>query len=115
MLEVLHNPRCGKSRNCLAFLTELNQEFEIIPYLQDPLSVNEIQELIKKLHISPMALVRQKEPIWIENFKNKSLTDDDIINALQKFPILIERPIVIKGKKAIIGRDLEKVSEFLLT
>ena len=79
------------------------------------MNFNEIQELIKKLHIPPMALVRHKEPIWIENFKNKSLSDDEIISALQKFPILIERPIVIKGKKAIIGRDLEKVSEFLLT
>ena len=113
MIQVLHNPRCGKSRNCLAFLTEADQSFEIINYLQNPLSVAEIQDLLQKLGIKPLALVRQKETVWIENYKNKALTDNEIIKALSEHPILIERPIVIKNNKAIIGRDLEKLQEFI--
>jgi len=113
MIQVLHNPRCGKSRNCLAFLTEADQSFEVINYLQNPLSVAEIQDLLQKLGIKPLALVRQKETVWIENYKNKALTDNEIIKALSEHPILIERPIVIKNNKAIIGRDLEKLQEFI--
>jgi len=113
MIQVLHNPRCGKSRNCLAFLTEADQSFEVINYLQNPLSLAEIQDLLQKLGIKPLALVRQKETVWIENYKNKALTDNEIIKALSEHPILIERPIVIKNNKAIIGRDLEKLQEFI--
>lgn len=113
MIQVLHNPRCGKSRNCLAFLTDADQSFEVINYLQNPLSVAEIQDLLQKLGIKPLALVRQKETVWIENYKNKALTDNEIIKALSEHPILIERPIVIKNNKAIIGRDLEKLQEFI--
>ena len=113
MLQILHNPRCGKSRDCLAFVTESEQDFEIINYLENPLSVNELKVLIKKLKIKPIELVRQKETIWIENYKGKSLTDATIINALAKHPILIERPIVIKGDKAVIGRELTKLKGFI--
>ncbi|MFN4027900.1 MULTISPECIES: arsenate reductase family protein [Flavobacterium] len=113
MLQVLHNPRCGKSRNCLALLNETNQSFEIINYLQNPLSEDEIKKLLQKLDIEPIALVRQKENIWIEKFKDKKLSDQQIIKALSENPILIERPIVIKNNKAIIGRDLEKLQEFI--
>ena len=63
--------------------------------------------------MKPLELVRQKEKIWIENFKNKTMTDDEIIQALISNPILIERPIVIKEDKAIIGRELDKVAVFI--
>jgi arsenate reductase len=105
MLQILHNPRCGKSRDCLAFITEAKRDFEIINYLQNPLNVDELKVLIKKLKIKPIELVRQKEAVWIENYKGKLLTDDAIIKALVKHPILIERPIVIDGDEAIIGRE----------
>lgn len=113
MLQILHNPRCGKSRACLAFATESKLEFEIINYLENPLSVTDLKILIKKLGIKPIALVRQKETIWIENFKGKSMTDNDILKALAKHPILMERPIVIDGNKAIIGRDIDKLKDFI--
>lgn len=113
MIQVLHNPRCGKSRNCFAFLTEANQSFEIINYLQNPLSEAEITDLLQKLGIKPLALVRQKETVWIENYKNKSLTDNNIIKILSEHPILIERPIVIINDKAIIARDLGKLEEII--
>lgn len=105
MLQILHNPRCGKSRDCLAHIIEAKRDFEIINYLQNPLNVDELKVLIKKLKIKPIELVRQKEAVWIENYKGKLLTDDAIIKALVKHPILIERPIVIDGDEAIIGRE----------
>ena len=113
MLQMLHNPRCGKSRNCLAFLKENDVPFEVINYLENPLSKTELETLINKLAIKPLDLVRQKETIWKDSFKGKSLSDEDIIKALAKFPILMERPIAIKNGKAIIAREMEKLKNFI--
>ena len=113
MIQIYHNPRCGKSRNCLAFIEEKNQEVEIIKYLEQQLNFEELVLIIKKLNCKPIEIVRVKEKIWIENFKGKIMSDDEIIQAIVSNPILIERPIVIKGEKAIIGRILEEVSQFI--
>jgi len=113
MIQIYHNQRCGKSRNCLLLLEESKKEIEIINYLNTPPTVAELTTLLQKLNFSPIELVRQKESIWIENFKGKTLTDEEIIQAMVKNPILIERPIVVNGNKAIIGRDLEKVIPFI--
>jgi arsenate reductase len=113
MIQIYHNPRCGKSRNCLALLNDSGQEYGIIKYLEQAPTFEELVSLLKKLNKKPLELVRQKEKIWIENFKNKSISDDEIIQAMVSNPILIERPIVIKNDKAIIGRELEKVSAFI--
>ncbi|MDQ1166933.1 arsenate reductase (glutaredoxin) [Flavobacterium sp. SORGH_AS_0622] len=113
MIQIYHNPRCGKSRNCLAFIEQSNQEFEIIPYLTQTPSFDELKTLLKQLNLEPIQLIRTKEKIWIENFKGKTLSDDQIINAMVENPILIERPIVVKDGKAIIGRDPELVASFL--
>lgn len=113
MIQIYHNPRCGKSRNCLAFIEDTKEEYEIIPYLTETPSFEELKELLKKLDLKPIELVRTKEKVWTENFKDKNLTDDAIIKAMADNPILIERPIVIKDGKAIIGRDLDKVASFL--
>ena len=69
---------------------------------------------MQKLNFQPIQLVRVKESIWIDNYKNKSLSDADIIQAMVAHPILIERPILVKGDKAIIGRIPEEVTQFLL-
>ncbi|WP_343694990.1 arsenate reductase (glutaredoxin) [Flavobacterium sp.] len=113
MIQIYHNPRCGKSRNCLAFIEDTKQKYEIIPYLTDTPTLSELKELLKKLNLKPGELVRTKEKIWIDNYKGKDLNDDEIIQAMTDNPILIERPIVVKDGKAIIGRDLEKVASFL--
>lgn len=113
MIQIYHNPRCGKSRNCLAFIEKTNQEFEIIPYLTQTPSFEELKKLLQQLDLDPIQLIRTKEKIWIDNFKDKTLTDDEIIAAMVENPILIERPIVVKNGKAIIGRDPEKVASFL--
>jgi arsenate reductase len=113
MIQIYHNPRCGKSRNCLAFIEDTAEPFEIIKYLEQPPTHEEMVSLLKKLNFKPLELVRQKETIWIEKFKNKKMTDDEIIQAMISYPILIERPIVIKGDKAFIARDQEKFSAIL--
>lgn len=113
MIQIYHNPRCGKSRTCLAFMDQANQEYEIIPYLTDTPTVDDLKVLLGKLNIEPLQLVRTKEKIWIENYKGKTLTNDEIIQSMADNPILIERPIVIKDGKAIIGRDLDLVASFL--
>lgn len=104
MIQILHNPRCGKSREGLAILEASGKEFEVIKYLESNPSRKELKEIIKKLNVEPLKLVRQNETIWKENFKNKDLSDDEIIDAMVANPILIERPIAINGNKAIIGR-----------
>ena len=112
MIEVYHNPRCGKSRNCLAFLENSNQEYKIIKYLDETPDAEELKSLLKKLNLKAIELVRQKEKIWIENFKNTTMSDDAIIQAMVANPILIERPIIIKGNKAIIAREMDKMEAF---
>jgi arsenate reductase len=113
MIQIYHNPRCGKSRNCVALVAEKETGVEIIKYLETPPSKKELADLLQKLNFKPIQLVRVKESIWIENYKNKTLTDDAIIQAMVENPILIERPIVIKGDKAIIGRIPEEVAQFI--
>jgi len=113
MIQIYHNPRCGKSRNCLALIADSGKEYEIVKYLEHPPTIAQLVSLLKKLNKKPLELVRQKEKIWIDNFKDKTLTDDEIIKAMTENPILIERPIIINGDKAIIGRELDKVASFI--
>ncbi len=109
MIQIYHNSRCTKSRECLAFLEESGQKYEVIKYLEKVPTFEELKLIIQKLKLKPIELVRKKEKIWIENFKDKTISDDEVIRALISNPILIERPIVINGKKAVIARPLEKV------
>jgi arsenate reductase len=113
MIQIYHNSRCTKSRECLAFLEETGQKYEVIKYLETVPTFEELKEIIKKLNIKPIELVRQKENIWMDNFKNKTMSDDEIIQAMVSNPILIERPIVINGDKAIIARPIEKAAAII--
>jgi arsenate reductase len=113
MITIYHNPRCGKSRECLAFLETSDHRFEIIKYLEKPLNFNDLTEIIRKLKIEPIALIRTNESIWIDNFKGKTLSDKEIIKSMVDFPILMERPIAIYGEKAVIARPLERINEIL--
>ena len=90
-------------------LQDLNKEVEIINYINNPLTVSELKNIINLLGIMPIELVRVKESIWKENFKDKNLTDDEIIEAMVANPKLIERPIVVNGNKAVIARPIEKI------
>ena len=113
MITIYHNPRCGKSRECLQLPELQDKPFTIVKYLNEPLTKDELTLLIKKLNIKPLELVRQKEQVWKDNYKDKKLTDAQVINAMAQHPILIERPIVVNGDKAVIARPAERVKEIL--
>jgi arsenate reductase len=112
-LKIYHNPRCAKSREGLAILENSGKEFEIINYLKNPLSEKELTAIIELLGISPIDLVRKNEKIWKENYKGQDLSDKEIIKAMAANPKLIERPIVINTKKAIVGRPPEFIKTIL--
>ncbi len=113
MITIFHNPRCGKSRDCLTFLNQSQEEVKIVNYLLHPPTFDELNKIIKMLDIEPIELVRKKESIWIADFRGKPLTDEEIVHAMVLNPILIERPIVIHGNKAVIARPYEKVKAIL--
>jgi arsenate reductase len=106
-----HNPRCSKSRQTLEILRENNVEPEIIDYLKDVPSKQELSELIQLLGIEPVELIRKGEADYKDNFKGKTLTQQEWIQAMLDYPKLIERPIVVKGKMAVLGRPPENVLE----
>ncbi len=113
MIQIWHNPRCRKSREGLAVLEATKINFEIIKYLDSPPSENELTKTIRKMGIQPMDLVRTKEAIWKENFKGKDLSNKEIIKAMADNPKLIERPVVINGEKAVLGRPAENILSIL--
>ena len=113
MIKIYHNNRCRKSREGLAILENSQQPFEIINYLENPPSRQELKDILKKLGISPNELVRKNEKLWKEDFKDKSLSDDQLIDIMVSNPKLIERPIVIYNENAIIGRPPEKIKSIL--
>jgi len=112
-MKIYHNPRCSKSRQGLALLQEANVDLEIIEYLKTPLTKSDLEGLLKKLNIPAIELVRKNEAIWKEQFKNKDLSDNEIVEAMVAFPKLIERPIIEKGDKAVIGRPLENITPLI--
>ena len=113
MIKIYHNPRCRKSREGLELLEKSGKEFEIIKYLEEVPSMEELKEIIKFLGITPENLVRKNEAIWKENYKGRTLSEDELVEAMVKHPKLIERPIVIKGAKAVVGRPAERIQDIL--
>lgn len=110
-IKVYHNPRCSKSRAALAYLDDRSESYETELYLKKEITKEEILNLVELLNLKPIELVRQKEEVWKQNYKNKELTDADVIDALIQHPRLIERPIVIHNGRAIIARPTEKIQE----
>ena len=108
-MKIYHNNRCKKSRETLKIIQEKGINIQIIEYLKDKLNVREVEEIIKKLGINPIDLVRKNELIWKENYKGKTLTDKEVIKILVNNPKLIQRPIVINSEKGVLGRPPEKV------
>lgn len=113
MIKIYHNPKCSKSREGLCLLNDLNKDVEIINYMTTAISYNELEEIIKLLDIKPIELVRTKESIWKDLYKDKNLSDNEIIEAMVAHPKLIERPIVINGNKAVIGRPTQKIEKII--
>ena len=113
MLTIYHNPRCSKSRGCNVMLQDLGKEVKIINYTKDLFTETTLKEVIDLLKIKPIDLVRTNEKEWKENYKGKDLSDTEVIKAMVKHYKLIQRPIVVNGNKAVIGRPLEAVNDIL--
>jgi arsenate reductase len=109
---ILHNPRCSKSRLALELLKKNKIEPEVREYLKAPLTKDEIESLLKKLNLSASELLRKKEKIIEENQLDVS-SDEKILECMVKHPVLIERPVVVKNDRAVIGRPPENVAELL--
>lgn len=112
-LVIYHNTRCSKSRSACELIAAKGLTATVIDYLKTPPDKVELRSLLKKLGMKPEALVRKGEEVFKANYAGKTLSDEDWLDALVAHPILIERPIVVRGDKAVIGRPTEKVLELL--
>lgn len=112
-MKIYHNPRCRKSRETLELIQQSGNEVEIIEYLNNPPSIDELKEITQLLGLKPYDLLRRGEEVFKEKFKGKELTDEQWIEAMISYPKLMERPIVVQGRKAILGRPPENVKELL--
>ncbi len=108
-ITIYHNPRCSKSRNTLALLIQNGIKPEVIEYLKDAPGKSELRSIAKKLGIKPEQIVRKGEDTYKNKYAGKTLGDEQWLDALAENPILIERPIVVKGERAVIGRPPENV------
>ncbi len=113
MITIYHNTRCKKSREGLQKVEASGKGYKIREYLKDELSEDELKALLEKMNIAPIQLVRKNEKIWKENYKNKDLSDRELITVMVKNPKLIERPVVETEKEAVIGRPVEEIDKLL--
>lgn len=113
MIVIYHNPNCSKSRETLDILETTKEDIQIIKYLDQPLQAEKLNKIIKLLKINPIELIRQQEPLWKEQYQHLEFTNDELIDVMASYPQLIERPIVINGNKAVIGRPPIKIIDIL--
>lgn len=114
MVKVIHNNNCSKSRGILEYLDEHGVPFEVIDMVNEPLSGDEIRTVLKKLNMKPVELLRTTEKKYLDEFAGKDFYDEEWIKILADNPELIQRPILIKGPVAMIGRPIENVAYFLV-
>ena len=113
MIKIYHNNRCSKSRSGLKILEDSGKAFKIVKYLENVPSEKELKNIINQLGIKPIDLVRKNEAIWKSDYKGKDLSNTEIIKAMIEYPKLIERPIVINGDNAVIGRPPERILDII--
>lgn len=113
MIVIYHNPNCSKSRESLEILETSKKDIQIIKYLDKPLEVEKLNKIIKLLKIDPIELVRQQDPLWKQYYQHLEFTNEELIEVMACYPQLIERPIVINGDKAVIGRPPTKILDIL--
>ena len=112
-MKIYHNPRCSKSRQTLQLIKDAGAEVEIVEYLNAIPTADELKMILMKLNLSPKDIVRKGEAVYKEKFKNSNFNDDEWIKVMIEYPKLIERPIVIKGNKAVLGRPPENVLDLI--
>jgi arsenate reductase len=112
-MKIYHNPRCRKSREGIKYLESKKINFEVIDYIKNKLTSEQIRNILNKLQLKPIELVRKNEAIWKEKYKGKDFTDDQLIKILSNEPKLIERPIIVSEKLGVIGRPAENIDKLL--
>lgn len=112
-ITILYNPRCSKCREALSLLEGENCEIEIVEYLKNTITKKELKSILAKLGLKAFDIVRKKEYLFLKKFKDKKFTNEEWIQILLENPTLIERPIVIDGYKAIVGRPPELVIDLV--
>ncbi len=112
-LIIYHNPRCGKSRAALAILQAHELPLRVVEYLKEPLTRAELTSLRKKLGSSPAQWIRTAEAAYKEAGLGPNSSEDQLLEAIAQHPILMERPIVVRGSRAVVGRPPERVLELL--
>jgi arsenate reductase (glutaredoxin) len=110
-ITIYHNPRCSKSRATLALIHEHGLQAQIVEYLKTPPNAAELEFILKKLDIRAEALIRRGEDVFKSRYAGKTLTENEWILAMIQNPLLIERPIVVRGDRAVIGRPPENVAQ----
>ena len=112
-ISIYHNARCSKSRSACALVAEAGVDAEIVSYLETPPTGAELRELLRKLGMKPSELIRRGEPVFAEQYAGRELSEDEAFEALLAHPILMERPIVVRGDRAVVARPPERVRELL--
>ena len=112
-MKIYHNPRCRKSREGIKYLESKKINFKVIDYIKNNLSSDQIRSILKRLQLKPIELVRKNEAIWKEKYKGKDFSDEQLIKILSNEPKLIERPIIVSEKLAVIGRPAENIDKLL--
>ncbi|GAB3200625.1 arsenate reductase [Pontibacter aydingkolensis] len=113
MIRIYHNPRCSKSRQTLELIQNAGQQPEVVEYLKTPPTATELKELLQKLNLKPEQILRKGEQLYKDKYKSQQLSDEELIQVLAENPVLIERPIVVKDNKAVLGRPPENVLSIL--
>ncbi len=112
-ITIYYNPRCSKCRDAAALVTEHGYETELIKYLDTPPGREELRDLLNKLGMKPLQLIRTGEAIFKEKFAGRDLSDDEWLDAMATYPVLMERPLVVRGNRAVVARPPEKVLPLL--
>ena len=110
-MKIYHNNRCKKSRTGLQYLQEKTSDFEIVEYLKNELSVAELTDIFEKLGKKPEEMIRKQEKVFKEEYKGKSFSDTEWIEIIAKNPKLLNRPIIVKGEKAVWGDPPENINQ----
>jgi arsenate reductase len=113
-ITIWHNPRCSKSRQTLQLIRDRGVEPAIVDYLKTPPSEAELNRALKALGVTPRDLIRNKESLYAElSLDDDGVTDAVLVGAMHQNPILIERPVVFRGERAVVGRPPERVLALL--
>ena len=112
-ITIYHNNMCSKSREAMCLLEQEGAEIEVVEYLKNVPKKKDLKDLLKKLGIKAHDLMRKGEQEYLDYVKGKTLTETEMVGLLAKYPKLIERPIIIKGNKAIIGRPATLIVDFI--